>query len=419
MKTATIIVLLGGAALAQAPAANYDEAKVPAYTLPPLLAMRDGTPVSGAAGWERRRAEIRTLLESQMFGRAPGRPDDLTFAVDALDKAALGGTAIRKQVSIRTRGMTFRLLLYLPAHATGPVPVVAGLGFSPSQSVSQDPGITLAGAWALNKETKAVELQPAQASSRGSAASRWEVEAILARGFGLATMYYGDIEPDLAGAIRLGVRGTYLKPGQEAPAEAEWGAIAAWAWGLSRMADYLETDTQVDARRLAVIGHSRLGKAALWAGAMDTRFGLVISNDSGEGGAAISRRVFGETVADLNNRFPHWFCGNYKTYNGREADMPFDAHMLLALIAPRPLYVASADEDQWADPKGEFLAAVAASDVYERLGRKGVGTAAMPPVNQPVGDTVRYHVRTGKHDITAYDWRQYLDFAERHFHAMR
>ncbi len=140
------MVLLGGAALAQAPAANYDEAKVPAYTLPPLLVMNDGTAVSGAAGWEARRAEIRTLLESQMFGRAPGRPDDLTFAVDDLDKAALGGTAVRKQVSIRTRGLTFRLLLYLPARATGPVPVFVGLGFAPNQSVSADPGITLAGA---------------------------------------------------------------------------------------------------------------------------------------------------------------------------------------------------------------------------------------------------------------------------------
>ncbi|HSP92266.1 MAG TPA: hypothetical protein VLN08_15225, partial [Vicinamibacterales bacterium] len=248
MRTAAIIVLLGGAALAQAQAANYDEAKVPAYTLPPLLVMSDGTPVGGAAGWERRRAEIRTLLESQMFGRAPGRPDDLTFAVEALDKTALGGTAVRKQVSIRTRGKTFRLLLYLPARATGPVSVVAGLGFAPTQSVSPDPGITLAGAWALNQETKAVALQPAQESSRGSAASRWQLEAILARGFGLATMYYGDIEPDLAGAMKLGIRGTYLKPGQEAPAEAEWGAIAAWAWGLGRVADYLQTDKQVDLR---------------------------------------------------------------------------------------------------------------------------------------------------------------------------
>ncbi len=417
MRTAAILVLLGGAALAQAPAANYDEAKVPAYTLPPLLVMSDGAPVGGAGGWEKRRAEIRTLLESQMFGRAPGRPEELTFAIEALDGSAMGGTAVRKQVSIKTRGMTFRLLLYLPAKSPRPVPVFVGLGFAPNQSVSTDPGIPLAGTWIQNKDTKAIELQPALESSRGSAASRWQLETVLARGFGLATMYYGDIEPDIPGAMKLGIRGTYLKPGQDAPRDNEWGAIAAWAWGLSRVADYLQTDTGVDASRLAIVGHSRLGKAALWAGATDARFGIVISNDSGEGGAAISRRVFGETVADLNTRFPHWFCGNYRTYSGREAGMPFDAHMLLALIAPRPLYVASADEDQWADPKGEFLAAAAASEVYERLGRKGVGTAAMPPVNQPVGDTVRYHVRTGKHDITAYDWQEYLDFAETHFRA--
>jgi hypothetical protein len=414
-----LVLLFGSVALAQAPPANYDEAKVPAYTLPPLLVMHDGTTARSTADWERRRAEIRALLESQMFGQAPPRPEGLAFAVDGTDTAALGGKAVRKQVSITARGKVFRLLLYLPASAARPVPVFVGLGFTPNQSVSADPGIPLDGSWALTKETGAIELQPAQESSRGTAASRWQVEAILARGFGLATMYYGDIEPDIAGAMKLGIRGAYLTPGQEAPAAGEWGAIAAWAWGLSRAVDYLETDKDVDAGRLAVVGHSRLGKTALWAGAMDTRFGMVISNDSGEGGAAISRRGFGETVADLNNRFPHWFCGNYKQYSGREADMPFDAHMLLALAAPRPLYVASAQEDQWADPKGEFLAAVAASEVYEVLGRKGIGTTVMPPVNEPVGDAVRYHVRTGKHDITAYDWQQYLDFAEKHFRAGR
>jgi hypothetical protein len=409
----------GSVALAQAPAANYDEAKVPAYTLPPLLVMHDGTTVRSAADWERRRTEIRGLLESQMFGRAPARPEKMTFAVDSVDKAALGGKAVRKQISVQVAGKVLHILIYLPPKATRPAPVLVGLGFSPNQSVSTDPGIQLAGTWVLNNETKAVELQPGQEASRGSAASRWQVEAVLARGFGLATMYYGDVEPDLAGAMKQGIRGAYLRPGQDAPDNDEWGAIAAWAWGLSRMADYLHTDKDVDATRLAVVGHSRLGKTALWAGAMDTRFGIVISNDSGEGGAAISRRVFGETVADLNNRFPHWFCGNYKQYSGREAGMPFDAHMLLALAAPRPLYVASAEEDQWADPKGEFLAAAAVSEVYELLGRRGVGTKTMPPVNQPVGEHVRYHVRTGKHDITAYDWQQYLDFAEKHFRPSR
>ncbi len=419
MRTALMIVLLGSVAITQPPAANYDEAKVPTYKLPALLVMSNGSRVQSAADWTARREEIRSLLESQMFGRAPARPENETFAIDAIDRAALGGKAVRKQVSIRVAGKTLGLLLYLPADATSPVPVFVGLGFSPNQGVSADPGITLAGEWIQDKDTKAIVLQPGRESSRGSAASRWQLEKVLARGVGLATMYYGDVEPDIAGAMKIGMRGTYLKPGQDAPGDAEWGAIAAWAWSLSRAADYLTMDKDVDATRLALVGHSRLGKTALWAGAMDVRFGLVISNDSGEGGAAISRRRFGETVADLNSRFPHWFCGNYEQYNGREDTMPFDSHMLLALIAPRPLYVASAEDDQWADPKGEFLGAVAASEVYGLLGRTGIGTTQMPPVNQPVGDTVRYHVRTGKHDITAYDWDQYLDFADRHFRSAR
>jgi hypothetical protein len=419
MRFILLTVLLGSVALAQQPSTNYDEAKVPAYTLPELLLLSNGARVRTAADWTKRRTELLSLLQMEMFGQAPGRPQQMRFEVDSLDKAALGGVAIRKQISILVSGRRLALLLYLPAKAKGPVPVFLGLGFGPNQGVSRDPGVPVAGTWVQNKDTMAIELQPGLESSRGSEASRWQLETVLARGYGLATMYYGDIEPDLEGAMKLGIRAAYLKKGQEAPADGEWGAIAAWAWGLSRAADYLERDKGVDIARLALVGHSRLGKTALWAGAMDTRFGIVISNESGEGGAAISRRRFGETVADLNSRFPHWFCGNYHRYSGREDEMPFDSHMLLALIAPRPLYVASAEEDQWADPKGEFLGAVAASDVYELLGRKGLGTKQMPPVNQPVGDTVRYHMRTGKHDITAYDWEQYLDFADRHFRRPR
>jgi len=418
MRTVLLAVLLGSVLLAQQPTTNYDEAKVPAYNLPDLLVMDNGIRVSTAADWAKRRIEVLSLLETEMFGRAPA-PPQVRFKVESIDKAALGGKAIRKQASINVSRKRFSLLLYLPAKAAGPVPVFLGLGFGPNQTVSPDPGIPLAGTWVQNKDTRAIELQPGVESSRGSAASRWQVETILSRGYGLATMYYGDIEPDFDGALKLGIRGAYLRRGQEAPGDGEWGAIAAWAWGLSRAADYLERDSNVDGLHLALVGHSRLGKTALWAGAMDTRFALVISNDSGEGGAAISRRRFGETVADLNRRFPHWFCGNYHRYSDREGEMPFDSHMLLALVAPRPLYVASAEDDQWADPKGEFLGAVAASDVYELLGRKGIGTKQMPPVNHPVGDTVRYHVRTGKHDITAYDWEQYLDFADRQFRAPR
>ena len=395
------------------PATNYDESKVPAYTLPPLLVKQNGDRVQRAADWAVRREEIRLVLESQMFGRAPRETGAVQYSKTD-EGPALAGQAVRRQVTITVAGRQLHLLLYLPAKVARPVPVFVGLGFQPNQSVHRDPGIRLAGTWVRNSTTQAIELKPADESTRGAASSRWPVEAILSRGYGLATMYYGDIEPDHDGARSLGIRHGFSKPGQPPPGDDGWGAIAAWAWGLSRIADYLNQDKDVDASRLIVVGHSRLGKAALWAGAQDPRFAIVISNDSGEGGAAISRRRFGETVADLNTRFPHWFCGKYQQHSGGEDQMPFDAHMLLALAAPRPLYVASAADDLWADPKGEFLGAVAASEVYALLGRTGLGTSEMPPPDRPVGDTVRYHVRTGKHDITLYDWQQFLDFADRH-----
>jgi hypothetical protein len=307
------------------------------------------------------------------------------------------------------------ILIYLPAAARKPVPMFVGLGFLGNESVSADPGIPLAEEWVRDPATRRYSKKRAEEKARGSAASRWQVDQILDRGYGLATAYYGDIEPDFDGGIISGVRLLAFQPGQTAPAADEWGAIGAWASGLSRMMDYLETDRDVDVKKVALIGHSRLGKTALWAGAQDTRFSIVISNDSGEGGAAISRREFGERTKNLNTSFPHWFCANFKKYNDRESAMPVDSHLLLALIAPRPLYVASAEEDQWADPRGEFLGVVNASPAYELLGKKGIGTDQMPGIHQPIMHDVGYHVRAGKHDITAYDWEQYLKFAAMHW----
>lgn len=408
----SLIAAAAAGAGAQPPGANYDESKVPAYQLPDPLVLQNGERVRDAATWmKRRRPEILRLFQTHMFGRAPGRPRGMTFELASIERAALGGKAIRKEVTVSfsadKRGPGMRILIYLPAHAPKPAPVFLGLNFTGNHSVCADPGISLAQIW-----VKGVK-QTAPEESRGQAASRWQVDKVLEHGYGLATIYYGDIEPDFPGGIRHGVRPLFYKPGQTEPDADEWGAIAAWAWGLSRAMDYLETDKDVDARRVAVMGHSRLGKTALWAGAQDTRFALVISNDSGEGGAAISRRRFGETVKNLNDRFPHWFCVNYRKFNDREDDLPFDSHELIALIAPRPVYVASAAEDLWADPKGEFLAAVAAGPVYRLLGREPLPSANMPAVNQPLAGTVGYHVRTGKHDVTAYDWDQFLAFAGR------
>jgi hypothetical protein len=319
---------------------------------------------------------------------------------------------VRKLVTISFgSGPKLHLLVYLPT-AKKPAPVFLAVSFSGNQTICADPAVPLAEEWVRDPVTKEMAKRTADASSRGRAAAQWQLDKILEHGYGLATMYYGEIEPDFEGGMRYGVRPLFFKSGEAAPAVDEWGAIGAWAWGLSRAMDYLETDGDVDAKRVAVFGHSRLGKTALWAGAQDTRFAMVISNESGEGGAAISRRDYGERTQDLNTHFPYWFCANFRQYNGREDAMPFDSHFLLALVAPRPLYVASAEGDQWSDPRGEFLGAFHASRVYELLGKRGIGTDRMPAVHQPIQHTVAYHIRAGKHDVTAYDWEQYLKFAD-------
>ena len=390
------------------PGTNVDESKVPPYVLPDPLVMSNGKKVKDTKEWNIvQRPYIYHLFEENVYGRYPTQPVVIHFKIRESSNNALNGMATRKQVRIYlhpTDTTVFTdLLIYLPVSKKTPAPIFLSLNFHGNQAVNKDPAI-----FPSQNETQISEVAKPLDSTRGTD-HYWEIEDIISRGYGVATAYYGDIEPDNKDGWKTGIR-TTLKDVLKIQPE-EWSALGAWAWGMSRIMDYLQQDTSIDAKRVVLMGHSRLGKASLWAGASDARFAIVISNESGEGGAALSKRWFGETVKQINDQFPHWFVAAYKKYNDNTDSLPVDQHMLLALIAPRPLYIASAEGDRWADPKGEFLSAVNAGKVYALFGKKGVGTDTMPPVNHSVGNTIRYHIRSGGHAVTLYDWQQYLAFA--------
>ncbi|MGB0578715.1 MAG: acetylxylan esterase [Limisphaerales bacterium] len=402
-------------ACAQPKGFNYDEAKVPNYTLPDPLKFSDGTPVKTAKDWSgRRRAEILKLFQQEVYGAVPKRFGPLRYRVLSIDDNAFGGKATRKQIQIQLTekryGPLVDLLIYLPNGAKGPVPAFIGYNFDGNHAIQADPEIKLPDSWM--RKTKS---HRASDAGRGKKANRWDVNQILDRGYALATMYYGDVEPDHKNGWMSSLRAYHLPAGRTTPAPEQWGAIAAWSYGLSRAMDYFEKDGDINQKQVALMGHSRLGKTSLWGGASDERFAIVISNNSGCGGAALSRRHFGETVKRINTSFPHWFNENYNKYNDKEDTCPVDQHMLIALMAPRPVYVASAEKDQWADPNGEFTSAKLAEPVYALFGLKGLGVDKQPGLDQPVGDRIGYHYRTGKHDVLPYDWTQYLNFADRHF----
>ena len=406
---------------AQAQEANYDESKVPAYTLPEVLVTQNGQKVSTVKDWEtRRRPEILALFSEHVYGKTPSKKLPVRFEVTDLDKNALGGKATRKQVRgyfTADKSKYMDILLYLPNAGGKKVPVFLGLNFAGNQTTHADPAIHLTESWVRNREDAGITGNRASDESRGKLAKRWPVEQILAHGYGVATVFCGDIQPDHPDNYDEGILPLFYKKNQTQPAADEWQTIGAWAWGLSRAMDYLETDKDVNSKQVAVVGHSRLGKASLWAGAQDERFALVVSNCSGEGGAAITRREYGEQIERINTALPYWFSDNYKKYNGREADLPVDYHELIALMAPRPVYVASASEDQWADPKGEYLSLYHAGPVYALYGKPTVSSATPPAAKVPVGQGTwtGYHMREGKHDVLLYDWTQFMNFADFHF----
>ncbi|MBO7620154.1 MAG: hypothetical protein J6T06_06570 [Victivallales bacterium] len=370
---------------------NYFEDKVPSYELPPLLKDDDGQPITTTAQWAARRAKLLDLFRNELYGYSPERPKDEWFEVAKIDRQSMDGTATLKLVNIhlgtQPEAPVIHLNLFLPNNRKKPAPAFLR---------------------SCNRGRENID------PTRKIKSDFWPAEQIVARGYAAASFFNGDVAPDKYDGFTTGIHAYLQNPA--ARKFNSWGTIAAWAWGGSRVMDYFETDPDIDEKHCAVTGHSRGGKTALWCGAQDERWALTISNCSGCSGAAIARRRFGESLKVIQNAFKHWFCGNYRKYIDREDDLPFDQHELVALVAPRAVYVTSADEDLWADQRGEWLAIHEAAPVWKLFGRKGLPSDIMPPLDKPlIGDGMGYHIRTGEHNYKVFDWNAHMDLADREF----
>ncbi|HNX56635.1 MAG TPA: acetylxylan esterase [Prolixibacteraceae bacterium] len=366
---------------------NYFEEKVPAYTLPDVLTTSANKKITNSQEWEKlRRPELLELFTTQVYGRVPDTPYKTTFNVVKTDENAMNGAATLKlidiEVSANSKTLTIHLGLFIPNKAEKPVPAFLLICNRPA--------------------TDNIDF------TRTKKSEFWPAEEVIARGYAVAAFFNGDVDPDQDDNFQNGIHGLLDKKRNSE----SWGTIAAWAWGASRCLDYLVTDKAIDAKKVAVIGHSRGAKTALWAGATDQRFAMVCCNESGTGGSPLAHRQFGETIERINRAFPHWFCGNYRKYASHQDEMPFDMHELLALIAPRALYIASASDDLWGDPKGQYLSLFHSLSVFQLYNKKVSLSEAMPPLNTPVrSGQVAYHVREGIHNLTLQDWNFYMDQA--------
>ncbi len=370
---------------------NYFEDKVPSYELPPLMKDDDGQAITTTAQWAEKRAKLLDLFRNELYGYSPERPKDEWFEIAKIDRQAMGGAATLKLVNIhlgaQPEAPVIHLNLFIPNNRTKPAPAFLLI---------------------CNRDRENID------PTRKIKSDFWPAEQIVARGYAAASFFNGDVAPDKYDGFTTGIHAYLQNPA--ARKFNSWGTIAAWAWGGSRVMDYFETDPDIDEKHCAVTGHSRGGKTALWCGAQDERWALTISNCSGCSGAAIARRRFGESLKVIQNAFKHWFCGNYRKYIDREDELPFDQHELVALVAPRAVYVTSADEDLWADQRGEWLAIHEAEPVWKLFGRKGLPSDIMPPLDKPlIGDGMGYHIRTGEHNYKVFDWNAHMDLADREF----
>ena len=380
---------------------NYKEERLPNYDLPPLLLTAEGKKITTAEEWRNiRRPQILSLFSNLVYGRVPepASPITTTHEVVKEDKEFMGGKATRKDVKITFKNelgeAEMLILVFVPNKATKPVPCFMKHSFNNTKS----------------KDFEASTTRP------GKIKNGWPLGEFFDRGYGFVAVYQQDLvghnEVSFLGGIH---KLFYNQKGQSFPKAHEWGALATVAWGGSRAMDYLEKDGDIDASRVAVMGHSKMGKATLWTAAQDERFALAISAQSGCAGAALWRRKSGETLKKMVTRFPYWLCRNAWKFVEQEDDLPIDQHMLLACIAPRPVYIHSGTEDTWADGRGEYLSAYHASEVYRLLGKKGLESEASPAPNSPILDgDVGYHIREGGHSIEPYDWTKFMDFADRH-----